>query len=119
MSAISGSRTLGDLVDAGEGSAALLQVVVARVDVGALGKRGVVMPRPLADDGDGHARVLHQGQGRVPGVVQGDPAQARALEQPPELVGVLLGVHRHSQHGPGEAVDSQVGNPWLYASIET
>jgi hypothetical protein len=37
---------LSDLVNAGEGAAALLQVGVARVDVGALGERGVVVPHP-------------------------------------------------------------------------
>src|SRR5262249_36723755 len=60
---------LGDLVNAGEGSAALLKVRVARVDVGALGERGVVVACPFADDGDRHARVLHQRQGCVPGGV--------------------------------------------------
>src|SRR5262249_56643746 len=49
---------LGDLVNAGEGSAPLLKVRVARVDVGALGERGVVVAGPFADDGDRHARVL-------------------------------------------------------------
>ena len=77
------SQELGDLVDAGKGATALLQVRAARVDVGALGERSIVVPRPLADDGERDARVLHQRQGRVPGVVQGDPAQARSLERPP------------------------------------
>ncbi len=33
----------------------------------------------------------------MPGVMQGDPAQARTREQPPELIGVPLGVDRHVQ----------------------
>src|SRR5512132_4321311 len=40
------SQLLGDLVNASKGPAALLQVIVARVDVGALGERGVVVPCP-------------------------------------------------------------------------
>jgi hypothetical protein len=35
------------------------------------------MTCPLADDGDRDARVLHERQGHVPGVMQGDPAQAQ------------------------------------------
>jgi hypothetical protein len=38
------SQKLSDLVNAGQGLTALFQVRVARVDVGALGERGVVMP---------------------------------------------------------------------------
>ena len=41
--------------------------------------------------------MLHENQGRVPGVVQGDPAQAGAPEQPPELVGVPLGMDRDAK----------------------
>jgi len=52
------SESLGDLVDAGERPGALLQVLVARVDVGLHGERGVVVPRPPADDGDRHAGLL-------------------------------------------------------------
>jgi len=69
------SQELGDLVNAGQGTAALLQVRAARVDVGALDERSIVVSRPLADDGDRDARVLHQRQGRMPGVVRRDPAQ--------------------------------------------
>lgn len=68
------SQELGDLVNAGECPAALVEVWAARVDVGALGEGGIVVTCPLADNRDWDARVLHQGQGRVPGVVQGDPA---------------------------------------------
>ena len=58
MPGLSESLTvIGDLVNAGEGPAALLQVVVARVDVGALGERGVVVACPLADDGDEQTRT--------------------------------------------------------------
>src|SRR6516165_5497405 len=49
---------LDDLVDSGERRLASLQVVIAGVDVGLLRKRRVVVPGPLADDGDRHARVL-------------------------------------------------------------
>jgi hypothetical protein len=48
------------------------------------------VPRPLADDGDRHARVLHQRQGGVPRVVQSDPPQPSPPEQAAELVGVPL-----------------------------
>jgi hypothetical protein len=46
---------LSDLVNLGEGGLAALQVLVARMDVGLLGERRVVMARPLADDRDRHA----------------------------------------------------------------
>jgi hypothetical protein len=49
---------LSDLVNLGQRGAALLQVVIARVDVGPLGEHRVVVTRPLADDGDRDARVL-------------------------------------------------------------
>jgi hypothetical protein len=70
-------------VDLRQRGPALVQVVVAGVDVGLLRERRVVVPGSLADDGDRHACVLHERQCRVSGVVQGDPAQASALEQPP------------------------------------
>ena len=49
---------LSDLVNLGERGLASLQVLVARMNVGLLGERRVVMTRPLADDRDRHARVL-------------------------------------------------------------
>ena len=45
-------------LNAGERLGALLQVLVARVDVGLHGERGVVVPRPLADDGDRYPGLL-------------------------------------------------------------
>jgi hypothetical protein len=52
------SQDLGNLVNLGERLAALLQFVVARVDVGLHGERGVVVPGPLADDRDRDASLL-------------------------------------------------------------
>ena len=105
---------LGDLVNAGERRAALAQVFGARVHVGSLGEGGVVVARPLADDGDRDARVLHECQGRVSGVVQGDPAQARtrSLEQPPELVGVPLGMD-----GIPSSSVTRYSPPWYQSSM--
>jgi hypothetical protein len=91
------SQVLSDLVNAGERLGTLLQVLIARVDVGLHGERDVVVTRPLADDRDRHAGLLHQRQGGVPGVVQPDLAEAGPLEQVGELVGVPLGVHRKGQ----------------------
>jgi hypothetical protein len=84
-------------MDTRERPGPLHQVLVARVDVGLHRERGVVMPRPPADDGDRNACLFHQGQSRVPGVVQPDLAQPGALEQAAELVGVPLGVDRDAQ----------------------
>ena len=73
-------------MDADDGPAALLRVVVSRMHLGALRERGVVVRDPLADDRNRDARMLYQGQRRVPGIVQGDPAQGRALEQSLDLL---------------------------------
>jgi hypothetical protein len=51
----------------------------------------------LADDRDRDARVLHERQGGVARVMQGDPPQPGPPEQPPELVGVPLGMHRDAR----------------------
>ena len=72
---------LGDLVDAGERPGPLAQVLVASVGVGPHRERGVVVARPLADDGDRDADLLHQAQGRVPRVVQPDLRQSGTLER--------------------------------------
>jgi hypothetical protein len=81
-------------VNPGQCRPALLQVIVAGVDVGSLGERRVVVARPLADDREGDARVLHQRQRGVARVVQRDPAQPGPPEQPAELIGVPLRVDR-------------------------
>ena len=57
------SQELSDLVNLGERLTALLQVVVAGVDLGPHRERGVVVPCPLADDGDGDAGLLQQAEG--------------------------------------------------------
>ena len=49
---------LGDLVNPCERGLAPLQVLLARVDVGLLRERRVIVTGPLADDRDRHARVL-------------------------------------------------------------
>ena len=46
------SQGLGGAVDLGERLAALLQVLIARVDVGLHRERRVIVTRPLADDRD-------------------------------------------------------------------
>jgi len=85
---------LSDLVNPGERGLPPLQVLLARVDVGLLRERRVIVTRPLADDRDRHARVLHERQGRVTRVVQGDPPQPGPPQQSAELVGIPLGVNR-------------------------
>jgi len=57
------------------------------------GERRVVVTGPLADDRDRHARVLHERQGRVARVVQGDPPQPGPPQQAAELVGIPLGMN--------------------------
>ena len=94
---VSHFSVLSDLVDLGERGLALLEVLLARVDVGLLGERRVVMTCPLADNRDRHARVLHECQGRVARVVQGDPPQPGPPEQAAELVGVPLGMDGERQ----------------------
>jgi hypothetical protein len=84
---------LSDLVNPGERSLAPLQIFLARVDVSLLRERRVIMTRPLADDRDRHARVLHERQGCMAGVMQGDPRQPGSPKQAAELVGVPLGVY--------------------------
>ena len=88
------SQELSDLVNLGERLTALLQVVIAGVDVGPHRERGVIVACPLADNGDWHAGLLHQAQSRVPRVVQPDLGQASTSQQAGELVGVRLGMKR-------------------------
>jgi hypothetical protein len=64
------------------------------VDVGLLRERRVIVAHPLADDRDRHASVLHQREGRVTRVVQGDPREPGPPEQSAELIGIPLGVNR-------------------------
>jgi len=66
---------LSDLMDLGECGLAALQVFLARVDVGLLCERRVVVTSPLADDGDRHARV-QQRRAPVPQIMQPEPVQA-------------------------------------------
>jgi hypothetical protein len=84
---------LSDLVNPGECGLAALQVFLARVDVGLLRECRVVVPGPLADDRDRHARMLTERQGRVTRVMQGDPPQPGPPQQAAELVGIPLGVN--------------------------
>ena len=82
----------------------MFQVIAARVNVGPLGERAVIVPGPLTDDGDGHAGVLHQSQGRVAAVVQGDPSKLCPLQHATELIGVPLAVSARFAIGPGGPV---------------
>jgi hypothetical protein len=52
-------RVLSDLVNPGERGLAALQVLLARVDVGLLRERRVIVTRPLADDRDRHGPHRH------------------------------------------------------------
>jgi len=67
---------------------------------------------PLADDGDWHARVVHERQGRVTGVVQGDPPQPGPPKQTAELVGVPLGMN-----GSASLVGDHVLAPWYHSQL--
>jgi hypothetical protein len=54
---------LSDLVNPGGRGLAPLQVLLARVDVGLLRERRVIVTSPLADNRDRHARMLHERRG--------------------------------------------------------
>jgi hypothetical protein len=79
-------------VNLGERLATLFQVLLARVDIGLHRERGVVMPRPLADDGDGDA-----GQGAMVRIALGDPDS-------PVIA------RRGNEEGIGDAVPAKVRN---------
>ena len=69
------SQFLGDLVDAGECLGALFQVLVARVDVGLHGERGVVVPAHLLTMEIGTLRSLPGPDAGHP--LQGDGGKSR------------------------------------------
>ena len=106
---------LSDLVNLGERGLAALQVFLARVDVGLLRERRVIVTGPLADDRDRHARMLTERQGRVTRVVKGNPRQTGPPQQAAELIGVPFGVNGSASlvgdHVLAALVPVQLGQP--------